>query len=189
MAITKKIKTRCKWVTDDPLYQDYHDQEWGVPVYDDAILFELLILEGMQAGLSWYTVLKKRENYRACLDQFNIKKISRYDEKKLNALLLNPGIIRHRLKIQSIVTNAQAFLQVQKEWGSFSNYLWRFVDHKPIKNTWEKTTSLPASTALSDALSKDLKKRGFKFVGSTICYAYMQAIGMVNDHSKTCFCY
>ncbi|EKD92192.1 MAG: hypothetical protein ACD_29C00128G0006 [uncultured bacterium] len=180
-------KKRCAWVTDDPIYIQYHDTEWGVPIYDDRLLFEFLILEGAQAGLNWLTILKRRENYRLCFDDFNAEKIACYDEQQYQALLKNVGIIRNRLKIQSVITNAQAYLTIKKEYSSFSNYLWQFVDGKPIRNHWTKHTDIPTTTAQSDALSKDLKKRGFKFVGSTICYAYMQAVGMVNDHLIDCF--
>jgi DNA-3-methyladenine glycosylase I len=184
-----KQKSRCAWATSDPLYMDYHDNEWGVPVYDDQKLFEFLILEGAQAGLSWITILKKRENYRACFDNFNPKKMARYDEIKVKALLENAGIIRNRLKIQAAITNAKLFHDVVKEFGSFSDYLWRFIGKKPLKNHWKNSNDVPAKTSISDAMSKDLKKRGFKFVGSTICYAFMQAVGMVDDHTVNCFCY
>ena len=184
-----KQKSRCAWVSDHPLYISYHDEEWGVPVYDDKILFEFLILEGMQAGLNWLTILKKRENYRACLDDFHAPSIAKYNQKKIDQLLANPGIIRNKLKVQSIITNAQAFLKVQKEEGSFSKYIWNFVDGKPIKNHVQSIKEIPNRTEISDQLSKDLKKRGFKFIGSTICYAFMQAVGMVNDHTKDCFLY
>lgn len=180
---------RCGWVTDDPLYIDYHDQEWGRPIHDDQRLFEFLILEGAQAGLSWLTVLKKRENYRACFDKFSAKKIARYDQNKLELLLTNPGIIRNRLKVESTIINAKAYLQIIKEWGSFAAYIWHFVDDKPINNHWRSLKQVPAKTVISDNMSKDLKQRGFKFVGSTICYAFMQAVGMVNDHTVDCFCY
>lgn len=182
-------KQRCTWVSDDPLYRDYHDHEWGVPVYDDRHLFEFLILEGAQAGLSWITVLKRRDNYRKCFDRFNAAKIASYDEKKYQALLQDPGIIRNRLKIQSTITNAQAYLNIKETHGSFSDYLWQFVDGQPIINHWKKSSSVPAFTKQSDQLSKALKKDGFKFVGTTICYAFMQAVGMVNDHLTTCFCH
>ncbi len=185
----KSLIKRCAWVNDDPLYIHYHDHEWGVPIHDDRLLFEFLILEGAQAGLNWFTVLKKRDNYRECFDHFNPEKIAKYNDKKVAALLNNPGIIRNRLKIASTITNAQAYLQVEKEWGSFSAYIWHFVDGKPIKNHWKSSKQLPATSDISDLMSKDLKKRGFKFVGSTICYAYMQAVGMVNDHTEDCFCY
>lgn len=180
-------KIRCKWVSDDPCYIEYHDKEWGVPIYDDRLLFEFLILEGAQAGLSWITVLKKRDNYRACFDNFNAQKIVKYDQAKVNSLLDNPGIIRNRLKINAAIINAQCFLQVKKEFGSFSDYIWGFVDHKPINNNRSSRQKAIATTPISDRMSKDLKKRGFKFVGSTICYAFMQAVGMVNDHSTECF--
>lgn len=180
---------RCGWVPDDPLYQTYHDEEWGVPVHDDRLLFEFLILEGAQAGLSWATILKKRDNYRAAFDNFSAEKIANYGERKYQALLENPGIVRNRLKIQATIQNAKAFLAVQKEYGSFDPYIWQFVGGKPIVNSWKTLKELPARTAESDAMSKDLKKRGFKFVGSTICYAFMQAVGMVNDHTVDCFRY
>jgi DNA-3-methyladenine glycosylase I len=182
----KKELQRCSWPTDE-LYIRYHDEEWGVPVHDDRILFEYLILEGAQAGLSWHTVLKKRENYRVAFDRFNAEKIARYNDKKIAELLNNPGIIRNRLKIHATIQNAQAFLKVREEFGSFGEYLWRFVEGKPIVNHHKSSKEVPARTALSDAMSKDLLKRGFKFVGSTICYANMQAVGMVNDHLVTCF--
>lgn len=181
------VKQRCKWVSDDPVYIDYHDKEWGVPVYDDRLLFEFLILEGAQAGLSWITVLKRRDHYRKAFDNFDAKKIARYDDDKYKKLLANEGIIRNRLKIQSTILNAQAFLAVQKEFGTFSDYIWQFVGGKPIKNKWSEQKQVPVRTELSDRMSKDLKKRGFKFVGTTICYAYMQAVGMVNDHIVCCF--
>ena len=181
--------TRCAWVTQDPIYINYHDQEWGKPIYDDLLLFEFLILEGAQAGLSWLTILKRHDNYRACFDKFNVNKIIRYDEKKIAELLLNPGIIRNKLKVRSVIENARAYLAVKKEWGSFSAYIWHFVDGKPLQNHWKQSKQVPSKTAISDAMSKDLKKKGFKFVGSTICYAFMQAVGMVNDHTVDCFCY
>lgn len=177
---------RCPWPSDE-LYISYHDKEWGVPVHDDRLLFEFLILEGAQAGLSWHTVLKKRENYRAAFDNFQAEKIARYGDKKIAALLDNAGIIRNRLKIHAAIQNARAFLTVQEEFGSFDAYLWRFVDGKPIINHRRSMKQVPARTKISDAMSKDLLKRGFKFVGSTICYANMQAVGMVNDHLVTCF--
>ncbi|WP_299617548.1 DNA-3-methyladenine glycosylase I [uncultured Tenacibaculum sp.] len=183
------MKKRCFWVTEDPLYIDYHDNEWGVPVYDDETLFEFLILETFQAGLSWITILKKRENFRAAFDGFDYKKIAKYDEAKFNELLLNQGIIRNKLKIKSAISNANAFMGVQKEFGSFSTYIWAFCDGKPIKNNFKTREEVPATTPLSDKISKDLKKRGFKFVGSTIVYAFMQATGMVNDHTTDCFRY
>ena len=181
-------KNRCDWVTDDPLYIDYHDREWGVPVYDDQRLFEFLILEGAQAGLSWITVLKKRQHYRQVFDNFNIEKIAAYSEKKLTKLLQDPGIIRNRLKINSAIRNAQASLHLMESM-SLSDYFWQFVDGEPIRNAWKKQSQVPASTLLSDQISKELKKRGFSFVGSTICYAFMQAVGMVNDHLVSCFRY
>lgn len=187
--MVNKNKVRCAWVNDDPLYINYHDNEWGVPIYDDRLLFEFLILEGAQAGLSWITILKKRENYRQSFDNFNAKKIAKYDQNKCNELMNNTGIVRNKLKINAAIVNAQAYLSVQKEWGSFSKYIWHFVDDKPIINHWKTAQSLPTSSKISDALSKDLKKRGFKFVGTTICYAFMQAVGMVNDHTIGCFCY
>lgn len=181
-------KIRCAWVTEDPMYINYHDNEWGRPVYDNQQLFEFLILEGAQAGLSWITVLKKRENYRACFDQFDPFKIALYNEDKINELLLNPGIIRNRLKIESAIKNAQVYIKLCDEGLDFSQYLWQFVGGKPLINHWETIKQIPAQTTISDAMSKDLKKRGFKFVGSTICYAFMQAVGMVNDHTMDCFC-
>jgi DNA-3-methyladenine glycosylase I len=178
--------TRCFWAT-TPLSIAYHDEEWGVPSHDDTRFFEFLILEGAQAGLSWETILRKRENYRAAFDGFNPKKVAKYDERKIAALLNDPGIIRNRLKINSAVTNAIAFLEVQREFGSFDAYVWRFVNGKPLKR--KPGQPLAARTEISDALSKDLLKRGFKFVGSTICYSFMQAVGMVNDHDSKCFRY
>jgi len=178
---------RCEWAGDDPLYVSYHDQEWGVPVHEDRKLFEFLILEGAQAGLSWITILRKRENYRLAFDDFDPEKISRYDEDRIKTLLQNPGIIRNKLKVRAAVQNAQAFLRVQEEFGSFNHYIWGFVDHKPILNSWTQMSQLPALTPLSEKISKDLKKRGFNFVGPTIIYAHMQATGMVNDHLVTCF--
>ncbi|MFC7686539.1 DNA-3-methyladenine glycosylase I [Ureibacillus sp. GCM10028918] len=180
---------RCGWVTKETLYMEYHDKEWGVPVYDDRKLFEMLCLEGAQAGLSWWTILQKRENYREAFDQFDAEKIVHYTEEKLQTLKENTGIVRNKLKIQSVVTNAQTFLRIQKEYGSFSNYIWSFVDHKPIINEWKSMKEVPVTTEISDVMSKKLKKEGFKFVGSTICYSYMQAVGMVNDHILQCFCH
>ena len=182
-------KQRCAWCGDDPLYVAYHDQEWGVPVYDDATLFEFLTLETFQAGLSWITVLRKRENFRKAFDQFDYKKIANYDQKKLDDLLQNEGIIRNKLKVNAAVTNAIAFMEVQIEFGSFSKYIWGFVDGKPLKNKLNSLTDIPSNTSLSDTISKDLKKRGFKFVGTTVVYAHMQATGMVNDHLTNCFRY
>ncbi|OMD94874.1 DNA-3-methyladenine glycosylase I [Paenibacillus odorifer] len=180
--------TRCAWVNEDPLYIAYHDEEWGKPLYDDRKLFELLMLEGMQAGLSWYTVLKKRAHYREVFDGFDPEKIVHYDELKIAELMNDPGIIRNRLKIDSIIRNAKVYLQISAETGSFSDYLWSFVGGAPTLNHWKTRADVPASTAQSDAMSKALKKRGMKFVGSTICYAFMQASGMVDDHSLDCFC-
>lgn len=186
---SNKEKKRCAWVTENPLYIDYHDHEWGVPVYDDRLLFEFLVLEGMQAGLSWLTILKKRENYRQCFDFFQAEKIVNYQPEKIHALLLDEGIIRNKLKIQSIITNANAFLRTKAEWGTFSDYIWQFTQGKPIKNDWQYSTQVPTNSEISDRLSKDLKRRGFKFIGGTICYAFMQAVGMVNDHTVDCFRY
>jgi DNA-3-methyladenine glycosylase I len=180
---------RCEWATGSDLEQAYHDKEWGVEVHDDRRLFEFLILEGAQAGLSWSTILNKREGYRKAFDNFDVKKVSRYTEKRIAVLLNNPEIVRNRLKVNAAVTNAKAFLKVQKEFGSFDNYIWQFVNGKPIRNAWKKLVDIPANTPKSDAMSKDLKKRGFKFVGTTICYAFMQAVGMVNDHTVDCFRY
>lgn len=182
-------KNRCAWCGNDPLYVEYHDTEWGVPIFDDDKLFEFLILETFQAGLSWITVLRKRENFRRAFDHFDYKKIARYDEKKFDSLLQDEGIIRNKLKIKATITNARAFMEVQKEFGSFSKYIWQFIDGKPIKNKYNKMSELPANTILSDTISADLKKRGFKFVGSTVVYAHMQATGMVNDHLTSCFRY
>lgn len=181
-----KEKTRCSWCKGVDICIDYHDNEWGVPVHDDRELFEMIMLEGAQAGLSWITVLKKREGYRKAFDNFDAKKVAKYTDKKLEKLRENPNIIRNRLKIASARTNAKLFLEVQKEFGSFDKYIWQFVGGKPIKNKFKEMTDVPATTPESDAMSKDLKKRGFKFVGSTICYAFMQACGMVNDHIMSC---
>lgn len=182
-------KHRCGWCLGDDLYEAYHDCEWGVPVKDDDTLFEFLILESFQAGLSWITILRKRENFRKAFDSFDYKKIAAYDQNKINALLQDSGIVRNKLKIHATITNAKAFMEVQREFGTFSDYIWGFVDGKPIKNTFKSYREAPANTALSDAISKDLKKRGFKFVGSTVVYAHMQATGMVNDHETQCFRY
>jgi len=179
---------RCTWAKNE-LSIAYHDTEWGVPLHDDRSLFEFLILEGAQAGLSWDTILRKRENYRTAFDNFDAEKVARYDDKKIAELLENEGIIRNRLKIASAIGNAQAFLRVQDEIGSFDKYIWNFVNGKPLKNSVKDTSEVPAKTAVSDVISKDLKKRGFNFVGSTIMYAFMQATGMVNDHLVTCFRY
>ncbi len=183
------MTTRCSWAGEDPLYVAYHDDEWGVPVHDDRTLFELLILEGAQAGLSWITILKKRENYRQAFDGFDPKRIARYREARIEKLLGNAGIVRNRLKVNSAVTNAKAFLAVQKELGSFDRFIWQFVGGEPKVNAWKSMSEVPASTPESDNLAKELKRRGFKFVGTTICYAYMQAVGMVNDHVVDCFRY
>jgi DNA-3-methyladenine glycosylase I len=183
------MKKRCEWVSSDPLYIEYHDEEWGLPVHDDRKLFEAILLDGFQAGLSWLTILRKRENFRKAFDNFDAKKIADYDGKRVDELLSNVGIIRNRLKVQAAITNAEAFLATQKEFGSFDQYIWRFVHGKPRVNRWKRMQDLPASTAESDAMSADLRKRGFKFVGSTICYAFMQAVGMVNDHTVDCFRY
>ena len=182
-------KIRCGWCGNDPLYVKYHDEEWGVPVKDDKTLFEFLILETFQAGLSWITILRKRENFRKAFDNFDYKKIAKYDQSKIDSLLQNEGIIRNKLKVHAAVTNAQAFMEIQKEFGSFSKYIWEFVNHVPVKNILKSHKDAPATTQMSDALSKDLKKRGFKFVGSTVVYAHMQATGMVNDHIEDCFRY
>lgn len=178
---------RCSWSTKDQLYKDYHDNEWGVPQHDDTRLFEMINLEGAQAGLSWYTVLTKRENYRKAFDNWDAKKIAKYTDKKIESLMADAGIIRNRLKINGTVLNAKAFLEVQKEFGSFDKYIWSFVGGEPIINHFKSLSELPAKTAISDAMSKDLLKRGFKFVGSTICYAFMQATGMVDDHVADCW--
>ena len=181
--------TRCDWCGDDPLYQHYHDNEWGVPVYDDQTLFEFITLEGAQAGLSWITILKKREGYRKAFANFDVEKVARFSDNKLEKLLLNPEIVRNRLKVFSTRKNAKAFIKIQKEFGSFSTYIWGFVGGKPIQNNWKTMSEVPATSPESDAISKDLKKRGLSFVGSTIIYAHMQATGMVNDHTTDCFRY
>jgi len=180
---------RCPWPGNDELYVKYHDEEWGVPVHDDRKHFEFMVLEGAQAGLSWSTILKRRENYRKAYDNFNPAKVANYDEAKVNELLANAGIIRNRKKIESSINNAIKFLEVQQEFGSFDNYIWKFVNYKPIINSWKVLAEIPAKTELSDEISKDLKKRGFSFVGSTIIYAHIQAIGLVNDHLVSCFRY
>lgn len=181
--------SRCQWAGNDPLYIHYHDTEWGVPVYDDRVLFEFLVLEGAQAGLSWITILKRREAYRKAFAHFDAQKVARFDRSKVDALLQNSGIIRNRLKIESAINNAKAFLKVQQEFGSFADYQWRFVEGKPVQNRFKSMADLPAKTSLSEVFSKDLKKRGFSFVGPTIVYAHMQAVGMVNDHVVDCFRY
>jgi DNA-3-methyladenine glycosylase I len=180
---------RCEWANKSELEQSYHDHEWGVALHDDQSLFEFLILEGAQAGLSWSTILKKREGYRKAFDQFNAHKIARYSEADVSRLLTNSEIIRNRLKINATITNARAFLQVQKEFGSFDKYIWQFVNGKPVQNAWRRLADIPSSTPQSDAMRRDLTKRGFKFTGTTICYAFMQAVGMVNDHVVDCFSY
>ena len=180
---------RCSWCGSDPLYVAYHDEDWGVPVYDNQQLFEMLILEGAQAGLSWLTILKKRENYRKAFHDFDAATIAGYNQEEIDRLMQDAGIVRNRLKIEATIKNARGFLQLCGEFNSFANYLWRFVDGKPVINAWQDHSAIPANTQISDQLSKDLKKRGFNFVGSTICYAFMQSIGMVNDHTTDCFRY
>jgi len=180
---------RCEWADKNELERSYHDNEWGVPIHDDRTLFEFLVLEGAQAGLSWSTILRKREGYRRAFDNFDARKISRYSGADISRLIANPEIIRNRLKVNAIVTNARAFLQVQEQFGTFDRYVWQFVHGRPIQNSWEKMTDIPPSSPESEAMAKDLQKRGFKFVGATICYAFMQAVGMVNDHLVGCFRY
>lgn len=186
-AQTKKSPKRCTWCGDDPLYVEYHDLEWGIPVHDDRKLFEMLTLEGAQAGLSWITILRKREGYREAFDEFDPEKICRYRARKIESLLKNPGIVRNRLKVQSTVTNAQIFLDLAQSEGSFDSYIWSFIGSSPRINRFKTLSDIPSKTPESDAMSKDLKRRGFKFVGSTICYAFMQAVGMVNDHTTDCY--
>ena len=181
------IQQRCSWGNSSTLYLDYHDTEWGVPVHDERMLFEFLILEGAQAGLSWSTILNKRQAYIQAFDNFEPTKVASYDDAKVQALLANPGIVRNRLKIQAAIQNARSFLEVQDQFGSFDTYIWQFVDGKPVQNSWKSLQEIPAITKESDAMSKELKKLGFTFVGSTICYAFMQAVGMVNDHTVDCF--
>ncbi len=183
------VRTRCPWCLGDPLYVEYHDKEWGVPLHDDLLLFEMLILEGAQAGLSWLTILRKRPWYREAFDGFDPEKMARYGTGRVDRLLQNPGIVRNRRKVESAIQNARAFLELSAEFGTFREYLWRFVDGKPIRNHWRTLGEIPARTPASDSLSKDLKKRGFSFVGSTVCYAFMQSVGMVNDHLVDCFRY
>jgi DNA-3-methyladenine glycosylase I len=183
----EKAKLRCDWCASHPLYVRYHDEEWGVPEHDDQKLFEKLILDGAQAGLSWLTILKKREGYRQAFDGFEAGKMARYSDQKIAGLLADPGIVRNRLKVNAAVTNARAYLKLQEDLGSFDQYLWQFVNGRTIRNRWTSLKELPTRTAESDAMSKSLRERGFKFVGSTICYAFMQAVGMVNDHLVTCF--
>ena len=179
--------TRCDWAGNDPLYLSYHDKEWGVPVHRDRKLFEFLVLEGAQAGLSWFTILKKRDHYRKVFARFDPEKVARFSQQRINTLMKDPGIVRNRLKIESTISNARCFVATQEEFGSFNRYLWRFVDGKSIQNRWRRLQDVPASTRESDILSRDLKHRGFRFVGTTICYAYMQAVGLVNDHTTNCF--
>jgi|SRR6516164_4303375 DNA-3-methyladenine glycosylase I len=183
-----QLLSRCQWAKGE-LYEAYHDNEWGIPVHDDRLLFEFLILEGAQAGLSWITILKKRENYRHAFDNFNAEKIARYNSRKVQSLLRDSGIVRNKLKVASAVLNARSFLEVRTQFGTFDKYIWQFVEGKPIRNHWKSLKEIPPQTAASDAMSRDLLQRGFKFVGSTICYAFMQAVGMVNDHTTDCFRY
>jgi DNA-3-methyladenine glycosylase I len=183
------MKTRCEWCGNDPIYIAYHDDEWGVPIHDDCLLFEFLILEGAQAGLSWLTILKKRDGYRKAFHAFDCKRIARYTEQDVTRLLSDSGIVRNRLKIESAIRNARGVLSIQEEFGSLDSYLWRYVEGVPKQNAWKSMAELPAKTGTSDMMSKDLKKRGFNFVGSTICYSFMQAVGMVNDHTTDCFRY
>lgn len=180
-------RTRCGWVNDDPLYIAYHDEEWGVPLHDDRRLFEMLVLEGAQAGLSWYTILRKRESYRRAFDEFDPERVARYDEKKAASLLRDPGIVRNRLKVNAAISNARAWLDLRESGVQFSDFLWDFTGGKPVVNAWRRLEDVPASTPASEAMSKALKKLGFRFVGPTICYAFMQAVGMVNDHVTSCF--
>lgn len=182
-----KQKNRCPWSTSNELYIRYHDEEWGVPVFDDQKQFEFLVLESAQAGLSWNTILNKRENYRAAYDGFDVQKVAKYDETKIEELMQNAGIIRNRRKIEASISNAKCFIEIQNEFGSFCNYLWKFVDGKPLVNEWIKISQIPAKTELSDRISKDMKKRGFKFLGSIIIYSHLQATGLINDHLKSCF--
>ena len=182
-------KKRCEWALHDELMRNYHDTEWGVPQHDDTILFEFLVLEGMQAGLSWNTILRKRDNFRKAFDNFDYNKISKYSEDKIENLLQNKSIIRNRLKIHSVITNAKSFLAIREEYGTFDDYIWSFVNHKPILNSWISLNELPSNTELSEKISRDLKKKGFKFIGTTIVYAFMQAVGLVNDHTTYCFRY
>jgi len=183
------MKNRCQWCTEDPIYMDYHDTEWGVPVHDDIRLFEMLVLEGCQAGLSWLTVLRKRENYRKAFDGFRPEVVAKYNPRKVTELLHNPGIIRNRLKIEAALQNARSVLKIQDEHGSLDSFLWGFVGGRPVRNAWKSLKEIPCQTQESDLMSKELKGRGFTFVGTKICYAFMQAVGMVNDHEITCFCY
>ncbi|MBF6649642.1 DNA-3-methyladenine glycosylase I [Methylobacter sp. BlB1] len=180
---------KCAWALAGPLEEQYHDLEWGVAVHDDRLLFEFLILEGAQAGLSWATILKKRAGYKNAFDDFDVETVAGYDAIKIDELLSNPDIVRNKLKVQAAVSNARAFLKVRQEFGTFNDYIWQFVDGRPVRNAWKSAAEIPAATPASDLMSKDLKRRGFKFMGSTICYAYMQAVGMVNDHTVDCFRY
>jgi DNA-3-methyladenine glycosylase I len=181
------MKARCFWVSENPLYVNYHDQEWGKPVYEDAIFFEFLLLETFQAGLSWLTILNKRDNFRGAFDDFDYQKIAKYSDKKFEALMQDKGIVRNALKIKSAISNAQFFMEIQQEFGSFSTFIWRYVDQKSVLNKFQHREEMPTTTPLSDQISKDLKRRGFKFVGSTIIYAFLQATGIVNDHTTDCF--
>ena len=181
------MKTRCRWCNDDPVYVSYHDEEWGVPIHDDRLLFEFLILEGAQAGLSWLTILKKRENYRKAFDHFDVKRVARYGQADMDRLLHDAGIVRNRLKIEAAIKNARGVLAIQKEFGTFDAYVWGYVQGVPLQNCWKQMGDIPTKTAVSDLMSRDLKKRGFNFVGTTICYSFMQAVGLVNDHSEDCF--
>ncbi|EMN47318.1 DNA-3-methyladenine glycosylase I [Leptospira interrogans str. L1207] len=185
----QKEPKRCAWVTEGSDYVKYHDQEWGVPVHDDRLLFEFLVLEGAQAGLSWITILRKRENFRKAFDNFDVVQVAAYKENKIQSLLKDKGIVRNELKIRSVIKNAQEFLNIQKEYGTFDRFIWGFVNHKAIYNSWKTIKNVPNKSTESDAMSKALKKRGFKFVGSTICYAFMQATGMIMDHTTDCFCF
>jgi len=187
--VEREMKKRCDWLTDDEIYLEYHDKEWGVPVYDDRALFEMLILEGAQAGLSWITILKRRQTYRQAYDGFDPEKMAKWSDKKIQTLLNDPGVIRNKLKVAAAKQNAQAYLQVIEEHGTFHDFIWFFVGGKPITNRWKTISEIPATTKESDAMSKSLKKKGFKFVGSTICYAFMQSVGMVNDHVTACYRY
>ncbi len=184
-----KRKYRCEWAGEEEQMRDYHDKEWGVPVHDDRELFELLILEGAQAGLSWATILKRREGYRKAFANFNVNKVAQFTEEDFDRLIEDKGIVRNKLKVKSAINNARRFIEVQKEFGTFNEFIWSFIDYKPINNQFKSLSEIPASTPLSEKISKDLKKRGFNFIGPTICYAYMQSIGMVNDHIVSCFCY
>jgi len=189
MGAAPEVRPRCTWAESSLLERDYHDREWGVPVHDDKLLFEFLVLEGAQAGLSWSTILQKRDGYRKVFDNFDARRVARYSKKKIAGLLSNPAIVRNRLKVQSAISNAQAYLAVQETFGRFDHYLWQFVNGTPVQNRWKNVSQIPAATDVSEAMSRDLKQRGFSFVGPTICYAFMQAVGMVNDHTVDCFRY